>query len=418
VVDNCSPKNKAEPLRMTEETHSNALMQAFDDLPDPRTRQGRCQYPLQELLLTALCAVAAGAQDWVDVATWGQLKLEWLRRFLQFEQDVASHDTFSRVFAMLDAVRFEACFRRWMAGLCPNLAQAQIAVDGKTLRGSGTHEGQVHLVSAWHCGAGVTLGQVKTQAKSNEITAIPELLDGLELRGATITIDSMGCQKAIVQQIIDEGADYIIGVKNNQPNLAQAVQTLLEQAPSKADGRTWHEHSQTEKGHGRIEIRRCVVCHDLSAIATALKDWAGVRSVVLVESIRQDIRAGRFGKRSAGEAEPSWRYYISSQALDAQHFNAAIRAHWAIENGCHWVMDVNYREDECLIRRNHGPQNMATLRRMAQNQIKQDVSKGSQKVKRKRMGWSDDYLQELFGLVPQAPIPQMGTPDGQNEPES
>ncbi len=400
-----------ESGRVSEKVQIHAVMQAFEDLPDPRRQTGRYQYRLEELLLTALCAVAAGAEDWVDVNEWGNFKLEWLRRFLPFEQGIASHDTFSRVFAMLDAVRFDACFRRWMGGLCPSLAQEHIAVDGKTLRGSGTQEGQVHLVSAWHCGAGVTLGQVKTQAKSNEITAIPELLEGLDLRGATVTMDAMGCQKSIVQQLTNEGANYIIGVKNNQPNLAQAVQNLLDQAPAQVDGRIWHEYSETEKGHGRIETRRCLVSHDLSAIAHVLQDWSGVRSVVRVESSRQAVRAGRFGPRSAGDVEPSWRYYISSHVLDAQQFNATIRAHWAIENGCHWVMDVNYREDECLIRRNHGPQNMATLRRMAQNQIKLDASKGSQRVKRKRMGWSDDYLQELFGLIPLAPLSQAATPD-------
>jgi predicted transposase YbfD/YdcC len=219
----------------------------------------------------------------------------------------------------------------------------------------------------------------------------------------------MGCQKAIVRQLVDEGADYVIGVKNNQPTLAQAVQGLLEQAPAKADGRTWHEHSQTDKGHGRIETRRCRVCHDLSAIATVLQDWLGVRSVVMVESSRQEVRSGRFAARSAQAAQPSWRYYISSQVLDAEQFNQTIRAHWGIENGCHWVMDVNYREDDCLIRRQHGPQNMATLRRIAQNQIKLDASKGSQKTKRKRMGWSDDYLQALFGLAEWvSPLPQDG----------
>lgn len=395
---------------MNDTAPNHDLMQAFDDLADPRKQTGRFQYPLQELLLTALCAVSAGAEDWVDVTEWGAFKLEWLRRFLPFEQGIASHDTFSRVFAMLDAARFDACFRRWMAGVCPSLAHEHIAVDGKTLRGSSTDEGQVHLVSAWHCGAGVTLGQVKTQAKSNEITAIPELLAGLDLRGATVTMDAMGCQKAIVKQLVDEGAHYVIGVKNNQPTLAQAVQGLLEQAPTKADGRTWHEHSETDKGHGRIETRRCLVCHDLSAIAAVLQDWVGVRSVVLVESTRQEVRSGRFGPRSAEQAQPSWRYYISSAVLDAQAFNTTIREHWAIENSCHWVMDVNYREDECLIRRNHGPQNMATLRRMAQNQIKLDASKGSQRVKRKRMGWSDEYLQELFGLIPPAQLPSQNQP--------
>ncbi len=202
------------------------LMQRFEDLDDPCRQSGRFQYPLQELRLTALCTVAAGAEDWVDVSEWGEFKLEWLRRFLSFEQGIASHDTFSRVFAMLDSVQFEACFCSWMAQICPSLAQEHIAIDGKTL----------HLVTAWHCGNGVTLGQIRTQAKSNEITAIPELLAGLDLRGATVTMAATGCQKAIVQQLVDEGAGYIIGVKNNQPRRCRVCWSRPRPRPTGAPG--------------------------------------------------------------------------------------------------------------------------------------------------------------------------------------
>jgi hypothetical protein len=211
-----------------------SILQEFEALRDPRREHLRA-YPLQEMLLVALCAISSDADDWVHVAEWGELKLPWLRRFLPFASGVASHDTFSRLFSMLDAQQFSQCFTAWMAHLCPSLAGHNIAIDGKSVRGS--HEsgsGMAHLVSAWHSGAGVTLGQVKTATKSNEITAIPELLDMLDITGATITLDAMGCQREIVQHIVQGQADYIIAVKNNQPSLAQAIEGLFEPARAAA----------------------------------------------------------------------------------------------------------------------------------------------------------------------------------------
>jgi predicted transposase YbfD/YdcC len=371
-------------------------MEAFDTLQDPR-RLASCRYPLQELLLTALCAISSAADDWVDVALWGREKLDWLRRFLAFEKGIASHDTFSRVFALIDAKGFEACFINWMERLCPSLRGHAIHIDGKSLRRS--HNGcepMAHLVSAWDSALGVTLGQVKTADKSNEITAIPQLLSLLDVRGATVTIDAMGCQREIVKQIIDQEADFIIAVKNNQPTLAQAVESAFQdEAKGLQQGRLQQDIEIT-KDHGRLETRRCLVTSDLSTLSSALKSaWPGIRSLVMVHAQREFT-----GGEHKGQASSEWRYYLSSHGdIDAAEFNQQIRQHWSIENGCHWVLDVNFREDNCRTRVGHGAENFAILRRMTLNLINQNTTiKSSKKSKRKLAAWSTARLQELLGL--------------------
>lgn len=380
----------------------NWLLEHFDDLPDPRVA-ARCMYPLQEMLLVALCAVSCDADDWVHVAEWGEAKLEWLRGFLPFEHGVASHDTFSRVFAQLDAQRFEACFRAWMGQLCPSLQGQWIAVDGKSVRGS--HQGgagMAHMVSAWHTGAGLTLGQVRTAAKSNEISAMAELLEALDIRGATITLDAMGCQREIVQRLVEREAHYLIGVKNNQPTLAQAIEQLFEPARPEAPARALDEEVRLDKGHARLQRRRCVVHTELSGLDTALRErWPGLKCVAMVESTREIIQG-----RDQSAPSTEWRYYMSSKVLDAAEFSRQIQAHWQIENGCHWVLDVSYDEDASRVRCDHGPQNLALLRRISLNLIKLDPSKGSVKLKRKRAGWNDEFMARLLGWTqPADPVP-------------
>ena len=369
------------------------FLQAFEGLEDPRSRV--CPHRLDELLLAALCAITSGADSWVTVVDWGRMKLDWLRRWLPYASGIASHDTFSRVFSLLDAERFEACFIGWMQQLCPALQGQLIAIDGKSVRGS--HDGAlgaIHLVSAWHSDAGVVLGQVKTAAKSNEITAIPDLLDALDVQGTTITIDAMGCQRAIVEKIIGKGADYILAVKDNQPTLAQAVEALFEGVDDGVRAGRLHQDTTLDKGHGRLETRRCVVAHDVSALAEAGQQWTSLRSAVMIESIREAVNGKKKGERST-----EWRYYISSLRLDASEFNAKVRAHWGIENSCHWVLDMAFSEDDCRIRRGDGAQNFAILRRIALNLVKQEKSdKSSVRLKRLRAGWSTDYLQKLLGL--------------------
>ena len=313
-------------------------------MADPRSRN--CPYPLNELLLVALCAIASGADDWVSVVKWARLKLDGLRRFLPFDNGIASHDTFSRVFALLDAERFEGCFIEWMQQLCPSLAGQLIPIDGKSVRGS--HGGGVnmaHLVSAWHSSAGLVLGQVKTATKSNEITAIPALLDALDIKGATITIDAMGCQREIVQKVVCKEANHIVAVKNNQASLAQAVEALF--APTEAgvcEGRLQQDIS-LDKDHGRLQTRRCVVAQAPTGMDKQPHAWTGLKSVVMVESTREFING-----RDKGKCSTEWRYCISSLALNASEFNRQVRAHWSIENSCHWVLDMTFSEDDPLAR--------------------------------------------------------------------
>ena len=371
------------------------FLKAFEELEDPRTRN--CPQPLNELLLVALGGVTSGADDWVSVVKWARLKVDWLRRFLPFDNGIASHDTFSRVFSLLEAKGFEANFIGWMQQLCPTLAGQVIPMDGKSLRGShdaGTN--MTHLVSAWHSGAGLVLGQVRTAAKSNEITAIPQLLDALDVKGATITIDAMGCQHEIVKKIVDKQAHYIVAVKNNQPTLASAVESLFEATDAGVHEGRLQQDITLDKDHGRLETRRCVVAHDLSFIDQQAQAWPGLKSVVMIESKREFING-----RDKGKSSTEWRYYISSLQLEAAEFNRQVRAHWAIENSCHWVMDMTFAEDDCRIRVGDGAQNFAILRRIALNLIKQEKStKTSFNIKRLQAGWSTDYLETLLGLPP------------------
>jgi predicted transposase YbfD/YdcC len=371
------------------------FLQAFEHLEDPRSRE--CPHQFDELLLAALCAITSGADSWISVVNWSGMKLQWLQRFLPFANGIASHDTFSRVFKLLDANRFEACFTGWMQHLCPSLAGQVIPIDGKCVRGShdGAH-GAIHLVSAWHSAAGLVLGQVKTSAKSNEITAIPQLLDALDIRGATVTIDAMGCQHAIIDKIVAKGGDYIVAVKNNQPTLAQAMESLFEEVDAGVREGRLQQDVTVDKGHGRLETRRCVVANELRAMGKHMQEWTGLRSVVMVESTREVING-----RGLGESSTEWRYYISNLALDARQFNANVRTHWSIENSCHWVLDMAFNEDDCRIRMGDGAENFAILRRIALNLVKQEKSsKTSVNIKRQKAGWSTDYLQLLLGLQP------------------
>jgi predicted transposase YbfD/YdcC len=372
------------------------LFASFSDLPDPRTRS--CPYPWDELMLVAICAVLSGADDWVGVVHWATLQLGWLKKYLPFAKGIASHDTYSRVFSLLDASRFESCFIGWMHGLCPNLRDQVVPVDGKSVRGS--HDGlqrMAHLVSAWHTERGMVLGQIKTRAKSNEITAVPQLLDGMDIEGAIITIDAMGCQREVVQKIVDKQAHYIIGVKNNQPNLAQAIEMVFDAQDAKAQGSVNNQHTSVEKDHGRLETRCCTVMDYLQLGRATEPSWAGLQSVVRIQSTREVVNG-----KNKGNTSQDTRYYISSLTMSAEQFNAAVRAHWGIENSCHWVLDMTFDEDDCRIRVGDGAQNFAILRRIALNLLAKEKSgKTSMNIKRLKAGWSPDYLAKLLGLVPQ-----------------
>jgi predicted transposase YbfD/YdcC len=372
-----------------EEIEPLSVEDAFGDLKDPRSRSP--EHPLIEILVVAIAAILSGADSWVGIATWGEAKIEWLRQYLRLANGVPSHDTFGRVFSMLDAKHFEACFVRWVGGLCQGLEGKVVAIDGKTVRRSHRlGQGAIHLVSAY-CGAlRVSLGQVKTEAKSNEITAIPQLLEALLLKGAVVTIDAMGCQQAIAKKIVQGGADYVLAVKDNQPDLCEGLRELF--AAHDARGlKTVHfgEHTEIGKDHGRIETRRCVASEDIQWLVQRER-WCGMRSVAMIESTRQ------IGEHSSTER----RYYISSLGADAKRLGEAIREHWGIENSMHWVLDVAFGEDQCRARVKNAAQNFAILRRIVINLLRADpTTKVGAKTKRLKASADDRYRAHILGMV-------------------
>ena len=365
-----------------------ALLEHFADLEDPRSRQS--PHALAEILLVAICGVLSGADGWTGVALWGQAKLSWRRQFLPFENGVASHDTFGRVFAMLDAASFEQRFIAWMSSVCGAFNGLEVAIDGKTVpRSKSSGQKAIHLVSAFAHGLGLTLGQLKTAEKSNEITAIPELLDALLLKGCLVTIDAMGCQKAIAAKIIQQESDYALLVKNNQPGLAAAIDDFFQAAEKTGYQGVPHTRAEwIEKDHGRIETRRCVVTDDLSCLEDR-PDWPGVKTLVLVEAIRE----------INGVVSTERRYYISSLLAHATRLGTVVRGHWGVENGLHWSLDVAFGEDQACMREGNAAENFSILRRISLNLFRQGPSvKTGIKNRRLLAGWDDAYRQKLLGL--------------------
>jgi predicted transposase YbfD/YdcC len=346
---------------------------------------------LDELLLTAISAILSGADTWVSVALWGRAKLDWLRQFLPFANGIAAHDTFGRVFSLLDASVFEACFVRWMQTVCGAFTGLHVAIDGKTVRrAKSAGQSAIHLVSAFAHGLGLTLGQVKTAEKSNEITAIPELLDALLLKGCLVTIDAMGCQKAIAAKIIQHESDYLLMVKNNQPTLAAAIEQCFDTARATGYQNLPHTAAEwVEKDHGRIETRRCVVTTDLSSLGTLRADWPGLESLVMIEAQRA----------SHGQVSMERRYYLGSRRADAATLGPVVRGHWGIENQLHWSLDVTFGEDQSRMRAGNAAENFSILRRMALNLFRQDKSvKAGVKTRRLLASTDDAYREKLLGL--------------------
>lgn len=371
-----------------ETVEKKALLEYFADLKDPRTRES--PHRLEEILLVAVCGILSGADGWAGVALWGKTKLPWLRQFLPFEHGTASHDTFGRVFALLDAAVFERCFIAWMTSVCGAFRGLEVNIDGKTLRRSKSPGGKaIHLVSAFANGLGLALGQVKTAEKSNEITAIPELLDALLLKGCIVTIDAMGCQTAIAAKIIEKESDYVLAVKNNQPTLAQAIEGFFNGAERKEWEGVPHTFAEwIEKDHGRIETRRCWVVDDLGCLGDGHK-WPQAKTLAMVEAIRE----------INGVASTERRYYISSLLADAERMGTVVRGHWGVENGLHWLLDVAYGEDQARMREGNSAENFSILRRITLNLVRQDKSiKAGVKNRRLVAGWDDAYRQKLLGM--------------------
>ncbi len=364
----------------------------FKDLRDPR-QQGKVAYPLDEILLLCLLAVLAGAETFVDIALFGHKKLGLLRRFRPFAEGTPAHDHLGDILAALDAGQFQRCFIAWVAALT-GASEGVIAIDGKTVRRShhkNSGKAAIHMVSAFAARQRLVLGQIKVAEKSNEIVAIPKLLDMLAIEGAIITIDAMGCQREIAQKIIDKKADYVLALKGNQGSLHEDVKVFVAEQKAKGFKDTKISRDETVDGdHGRIETRTTTVIHDIAWLQDR-HDWPGLKSVIIVDSIRE-IPGPSPG---TDKIERETRFYITSLILLAGLLGPIIRSHWAIENSLHWVMDMVFRDDECRVRTDHAPANFCTIKHIAHNLIRKAPGKGSLRLKRKAAGWDDDFLASL-----------------------
>lgn len=369
-----------------------SLTHHFRELPDPRL--GRlCRHELLDIIGIAFCAVLCGQHTWTDIAFYGQDHQAWLRTFLRLPNGIPSHDTFRYVLTRLDPAAFQRCFGNWVAALSAATGLAHIAIDGKTLRGSldrGHGQPPLHLVSAWATAHHVTLGQVAVADKSNEITAIPRLLEILDVTGAVVTIDALGCQKDIAAKARDEGADYVLAVKDNQPRLLEDIQAAVAAHLDQAEGNDPTCQLETvDCGHGRKEVRTY----------TLLKDLSGIRD----RALWQDLHAICFAvneRTVAGETSLEARYYIGSLQGSVADYARVIRDHWGIENNCHWVLDVLFREDGSRARAEHGAENLAWLRRMAVSLLKNDATcDRSLRAKSAKALADHDFLLQLLSQV-------------------
>src|SRR5215208_386662 len=357
----------------------------FKDLKDPR-QQGKVTYPLDEILLLCLLAVLAGAETFVDIALFGCKKRELLRRFRPFKDGTPAHDHLGDILAVLDAEQFQRCFVAWVAALT-GAPDGVIAIDGKTSRRSGRKKDGVpaiHMVSAFAARQRLVLGQVKVAEKSNEIVAIPKLLDMLAIEGAIVTIDAMGCQRAIARKILDKKADYVLALKDNQTTLREDVEVFVAEQKANGFQHATISRDQTVDGdHGRIETRTTTVIHDADWLRDR-HDWPGLKSVVMVESIRE----------ADDKTETETRFYTTSLGMTAAQVGPVIRSHWTVES-MHWVMDMVFRDDECRVRTEHAPANFAAIKHMAQNLLRNASGKSSLRSRRKAAGWDDDFLASL-----------------------
>jgi predicted transposase YbfD/YdcC len=362
------------------ERQTIAIIDYFVDMPDPR-QQGKVLYPLAEIVLTSLCAIICGAETYVDIEEFGDAKIDFLKQFLPFENGIPSHDTFGIVFSSIDAKIFSEKFIAWAQSLQKSLP-GFVAIDGKTVRRSKDGDiPPIHIVSAWAGQQHLVIGQTKTQAKSNEITAIPELLAMLALQGAIVTLDAIGCQKKIVTAIQAKKADYVIAVKENQKNLYEEIDIYFQAVASHSLPVSLPSCKTVDKDHGRIEVRTYMVTDQIDFLSQA-DQWSGIQSIGCVTASREEN----------GVTSEHTRYFISSLPADPYLFAKAVRSHWGIENSLHWVMDVVFRDDECRIRKKHGPANFVTLKHITHNMLKSLPGGKSMRVKRKLAGWNDDFL--------------------------
>ena len=363
------------------------LIEHFSKLEDPRVERNK-KHELIDVIVLCVCAVLSGAEGWCDIEEFGRTKLDWLRRYVPLANGIPVDDTIARIISALSVSGFQECFLSWMEDVVKLSDGEIVAVDGKTHRRSHDRKRGVkalHMVSAWACRNGVVLGQVKTDEKSNEITAVPQLLAKLELKGCIVTLDAMGCQRAIARQVKEGGGDYVLTLKRNQPELDREVREYFEMAEEEDFDRPEIAHEATsEEGHGRIEHRSYFLSTDLSSLS-GVEKWSGLKAIGMVESERH----------SGGRVSMEQRYFITSLG-DVKLFQQAVRSHWGIENGLHWRLDVTFREDESRIRRGNGAHNIGMIRHVAMNLLKRDKTKISYRRKRIRAAFDDDFRDKLL----------------------
>jgi len=358
------------------------LYDLLSEVPDPR-RAKSVAYPLHEVLFIALSAMLSGAEAYTEFEEFGHMRREWLEKYLELKNGIPSHDTFRSVLAAIKPKQFNEFFIKWTGGLCRKNGQEIIALDGKSLRGSRSKSKAVHIVNAWSSANGLTLGQLKTEDKSNEITAFPVLLEQLSIKDAVVTIDAMGTQKAVAETIEQAGGQYVLCLKENHSELWREVTEYMDD-PEFSKGMSTHE--TTDGDHGRVEVRRHWISDQIDWLASK-SEWAGLTSLAKVQRTRF-MPDGTSSEENA--------YYLCSIAADAELFARCARAHWGVENSLHWVLDVTFNEDACQVKEKQAAENLSLLRKMALNLLKKEPSKGSMKLKRKKAAWDVAFLDAIF----------------------
>lgn len=363
------------------------LIHFFEDLTDPRRKSGNMRHELLDIVVISICGVICGAESWEEIEEYGKMKEPWLNSFLSLPNGIPTHDTFNRVLSSLSPIEFEECFSNWVKSIIVATGHEVIAVDGKTICGAKVNgKSPIHMVSAWACTNNLVLGQVKVNEKSNEITAIPTLIEALAVQGCVITIDAMGCQTDIADKIIERKADYVLAVKGNQGTLIEEIQDEFR------FGKTIETSVDEDYGHGRIETRECSVIYadDFQHI-TQKEKWKNMSAIVRIESTREFKRTG--------EMEKATRYYITSTKQPAGEMQDIIRHHWGVENKLHWTLDVCFREDFNRKRHKNAAQNFSLINKIVLNLLKHEKScKLGMKSKRKIAGWSEPYLLKILNF--------------------